>query len=53
MSGWEMWAVAWPVILSYLFDNETIIAFCRFVGDGHRQIGKDVMFCDARYVLAR
>ena len=28
MSGREMWAVTCAVILPYLFDDETVIAFC-------------------------
>ncbi len=48
-----MWAVACAVILPYLFASETVIAFCVFIGDGQRRNGEDIMFCVARYVLAR
>lgn len=53
MSGREMWAVTCAVILPYLFDDETVIALCIFIGDGQGRNGEDVMICDARYVLAR
>lgn len=48
-----MWAVACVVMLSYLFDDEIVIAFCVYMGDGVWRIGEDVTFCNARYVLAR
>ncbi len=41
------------VMLLYLFDGETAIALCVFMGDGQRRNGEDVMLCNTRYVLAR
>ena len=42
--------MAWFVMLLYLFDDETVIAFCGFWDDND---GEDVMFCNARYALVR
>ena len=49
----EMWAVAWFVMLPYLFHHETVIAFCVYLGSGQRRNREDVMFCNLCYEMAR
>ena len=53
MKGRQMWTVALFVMLPYLFDDETVTAFCFIWVMVNGGTAEDVSFCDAHYVLAR
>ena len=53
MKGRQIWTVALFMVLPYLFDDKTVIAFCVFTSDGQRWNGRGCLVLQSTLCIGK